>query len=110
MGVRLDYERPGHWPADSVEQRKGLTYWADTLCDRFLELDVDVPARGQLRAGDQLDFGPATLSFVGAASAQTRRTPARIAHTRHPTFFLVQFRVGHGTLRQRGRDLHIRTG
>lgn len=110
MGVRLDYERAGRWAADSVEQRGALTYWEDTVCDRFLELDVDLPARGQLRAGEQLDFGPATLSFVGAASPQTRRTPARIAHTRHPTFFLVQFRVGHGTLRQRGRDLHIRSG
>jgi AraC family transcriptional regulator, positive regulator of tynA and feaB len=110
MGVRLDYERPGHGPTDGVEQRRALAYWVDAACDRFLELDVDLPLRGQLRACDQLDFGPATLSFVGAASPQLRRTPARIAHTRHPTFFLVQFRVGHGTLRQRGSDLHLRTG
>jgi AraC family transcriptional regulator, positive regulator of tynA and feaB len=111
MGARLDYERPGHWAAGGVE-RRALTYWADTVCDRFLELDTELPGRGQPRASDQLDFGPATLSFVGATSPQIRRTPARIAQARHPnpTFFLVQFRVGHGTLRQRGRDLHIRTG
>jgi AraC family transcriptional activator of tynA and feaB len=110
MGVRLEYERPGQWPVEGVEQRGALAYWADTVCDRFLELDVERPVRGQVRAGEQLDFGPATLSFVGAASPQLRRTPARIAHTRHPAYFLVQFRVGHGTLRQRGRDLHIRAG
>jgi AraC family transcriptional activator of tynA and feaB len=110
MGVRLDNERAGRWAPDGVEQRRALTYWEDTVCDRFLELDVELSARGQLRTGDPLEFGPATLSFVGAASPQIRRTPARLAHTRHPTLFLVQFRIGHGTLRQRGTDLHIRTG
>lgn len=111
MEVRLDHERPGHWSTDGVDQRRALAYWVDTVCDRFLELDIDTPVRGNFRAClDQLDFGPASLSFVGAASQRIRRTPARISHTRYPTFFLVQFRVGHGLLRQRGQEVYAHPG
>src|ERR1700733_15250922 len=106
MGGRVDFERPGHWSTDGVDQRKALAFWVDTVCDRFLELDIDTPVRGNFRAWmDQLDFGPTTLSFVGAASQRIHRTPARIARTRYPTFFLLQFRIGHGLLRQRGKEL-----
>ncbi len=111
MGVRLDQERPGHWSTDGVDQRRALAYWVDTVCDRFLELEIDTPVRSNFRAClDQFDFGPATLSFVGAASQRIRRTPAKISRTRYPTFFLVQFRVGHGLLRQRGREVQAHAG
>jgi AraC family transcriptional activator of tynA and feaB len=111
MGVRLDQERSGHWSTDVVEQRRALAYWVDTVCDRFLELDIDTAARSNFRAClDQFDFGPATLSFVGAASQQIRRTPARISRTRYPAFFLVQFRVGHGLLRQCGKEVQAHAG
>ena len=111
MGVRLDQERPGHWSTDCVDQRRALAYWVDTVCDRFLELDIDTPVRSHFRAClDQIDFGPATLSFVGAASQRIRRTPARISRTRYPTFFLVQFRVGHGLLRQRSKEVQAHAG
>ena len=111
MGVRLDQERPGHWSTDFVDQRRALAYWVDTVCDRFLELDIDTPVRSHFRAClDQIDFGPATLSFVGAASQRIRRTPARISRTRYPTFFLLQFRVGHGLLRQRSKEVRAHAG
>jgi len=111
MEVRLNHERPGHWSTDGVDQRRALAYWVDTVCDRFLELDIDTPVRSHFRAClDQLDFGPASLSFVSAASQRIHRTPARISHTRYPTFFLVQFRVGHGLLRQRGKEVRAHAG
>ncbi|MEJ0005739.1 MAG: helix-turn-helix domain-containing protein [Steroidobacteraceae bacterium] len=111
MGVRLDQERPGHWSTDGVDQRRALAYWVDTVCDRFLELEIDTPVRSNFRAClDQFDFGPATLSFVGAAGQRIRRTPAKISRTRYPTFFLLQFRVGHGLLRQRGREMQAHAG
>src|ERR1700733_1516213 len=111
MGVRLDQERPGHWSTDFVDQRRALAYWVDTVCDRFLELDLDPPVCSHFRAClDQIDFGPATLSFVGAASQRIRRTPARISRTRYPTFFLLQFRVGHGLLRQRSKEVRAHAG
>ena len=111
MGVRLDQERPGHWSTDGVDQRRALAYWVDTVCDRFLELEIDTPVRSNFRAClDQFDFGPTTLSFVGAASQRIRRTPAKISRTRYPTFFLVQFRVGNGLLRQRGREMQAHAG
>jgi AraC family transcriptional activator of tynA and feaB len=111
MGVILDQGRPGHWSTDGVDQRRALAYWVDTVCDRFLELDIDTPVRSHFRAClDQIDFGPATLSFVGAASQHIRRTPAKISRTRYPTYFLMQFRVGHGTLRQRGKEFQARAG
>src|ERR1700733_13150338 len=100
MGVRLDQERPGHWSTDAVDQRRALAFWVDTVCDRFLELDIDTPVRHHFRAClDQIDFGPVTLSLFGAESQRIHRTPAKISRTRYPTFCLVQFRVGHGTLR-----------
>jgi AraC family transcriptional regulator, positive regulator of tynA and feaB len=111
MEVRLDQQRPGHWSTDGVDQHRALAYWVDTVCDRFLELDIDTPVRSQFRAClDQIDFGPTTLSFVGAASQRIRRTPAKISRTRYPAFCLVQFRVGHGILRQRGRELQAHAG
>ena len=111
MEVRLDQQRPGHWSTDGVDQRRALAYWVDTVCDRFLELDIDTPVRSHFRAClDQIDFGPTTLSFVGAASQRIRRTPAKISRTRYPAFCLVQFRVGHGILRQRGRELQAHAG
>jgi len=111
MGVRLDHERPSHWSTDGVDQHRALAFWVDTVCDRFLELEIDTPVRGNFRAClDQFDFGPATLSFVGAAGQRIRRTPAKISRTRYPTFFLLQFRVGHGLLRQRGREMRAHAG
>ena len=111
MEVRLDLQRPGHWSTDGVDQRRALAYWVDTVCDRFLELDIDTPVRSHFRAClDQVDFGPTTLSFVGAASQRIRRTPAKISRTRYPAYCLVQFRVGHGILRQRGRELQAHAG
>jgi len=111
MEVRLDPQRPGHWSTDGVDQHRALAYWVDTVCDRFLELDIDTPVRSHFRAClDQIDFGPTTLSFVGAASQHIRRTPAKISRTRYPAFCLVQFRVGHGILRQRGRELQAHAG
>jgi AraC family transcriptional regulator, positive regulator of tynA and feaB len=113
MGVMLEQERPApaHWSTDGVEQRRALSYWVDTVCDRFLELDIDTPLRSHFRASlDQVDFGPTTLSFVSAASQHVRRTPARISRTRYSTFCLVQFRVGHALVRQRGRELQVHEG
>lgn len=111
MGLRVDFERPAHWSTDGVDQGRALSFWVDAVCDRFLELDIDTPMRGSFRACmDQVEFGAATLTFVGAASQHIRRTPARISRTRYPSFFLVQFRMGHGLLRQRGRELHVRPG
>ena len=70
-----------------------------------------MPVRSNFRAClDQFDFGPTTLSFVGAASQRIRRTPAKRSRTRYPTFFLLQFRVGHGLLRQRGREMQAHAG
>ncbi|HEY1898199.1 MAG TPA: helix-turn-helix domain-containing protein [Steroidobacteraceae bacterium] len=111
MGLRLNFERPSHWSTDGLDQRRALAFWVDAVCDRFLELDIDTPVRSNFRACmDQLDFGATTLSFVGAASQHIRRTPARISRTRYPTFFLLQFRIGQGLLRQRGKEVQVHTG
>ena len=49
--VRLDQERPGHWSTDGVDQRRALAYWVDTVCDRFLELEIDTHAGAQQLPG-----------------------------------------------------------
>ncbi len=62
----------------STNTERSRTGWTPSATG-FLELDIDTPVRSHFRAClDQVDFGPATLSFVGAASQRIRRTPAKI--------------------------------
>ena len=101
----------GHWSTEEVDPRRALAYWVDTVCDRFLELDIDTPLRSQFRARlDQADFGPGTLSFLDAQAQRVHRTHARIARTRDAVFFLLQMRAGEMLLKQLGREVQVRSG
>ncbi|HTY49531.1 MAG TPA: helix-turn-helix domain-containing protein [Steroidobacteraceae bacterium] len=101
----------GHWSTEEVDPRRAFAYWVDTVCDRFLELDIDTPLRSQFRARlDQADFGPGALSFLDAHAQRVHRTQARIARTHHAVFFLLQLRAGEMRLEQLGREVHVRNG
>jgi AraC family transcriptional regulator, positive regulator of tynA and feaB len=102
---------PRHWSTDEVDPGRAFAYWVDTVCDRFLELDIDTPQRDQFRARlDQVDFGASTLNFLSAQPQRVRRTQARIARTRHAAYFFMQLRTGRMRLRHLGREAHLRVG
>jgi AraC-like DNA-binding protein len=99
------------WSTTDVESQHALAYWVDTICDRFLEIDIDSPNRQQFRAHlEQSNFGPATLNLVEADIQTIRRTPARIARSRYAGYFLLHLRTGQLRFEQYGRDCRIEAG
>jgi AraC-like DNA-binding protein len=83
----------------------------DTICDRFLELEIDTPLRHRFRASlDQTDLGPTTASFIHADVQHVRRTRAKIAQLSAPIYVLLQLRVGHIQFRQLGRETRVGPG
>lgn len=110
VGVELEV-RVRRWSTEEVEQRQALAYWVDTVCDRFLELDIDTPLRERFRARlVQADLGAATANYLEAESQRIHRTRAKIARSRYPVFFLLQLRAGQMRLQQRGREADIHRG
>jgi AraC-like DNA-binding protein len=110
MGDWLD-GRPHSWSTQDVDPRSALAYWVETVCDRFLELDIQAAPRQRFSARlDQVSLGSTTLSFLDASSQRVRRTATRIARTRHPGFILLQLRTGQLALRQHNREVHLRSG
>ncbi len=111
MGVRLEAPAPRHWSTSQVEPPQALTYWVDTVCDQFLELEIDTPVRDRFRAClDQVDLGPATANFLAADTQHVRRTRAKISRLDSPMFILMQLRVGTVGLQQSGREVRVGPG
>jgi len=99
------------WSTTDVESQHALTYWVDTICDRFLEIDIDTPNREQFHAHlEQSNFGAATLNIVEADIQTIRRTPSRIARSRYAGYFLLHLRSGRLRFEQYGRDCGIDAG
>lgn len=99
------------WSTSAVDQQHALAFWVDTICQSFLEIDIDTPERDRFHAQlDQLDFGPAMLYVVEAGTQAVRRTPARIAHSNEAYYFLMQLREGQARFRQAGRECFISPG
>lgn len=99
------------WSTADVESRHALAYWLDTICDSFLEVDIESPDRHRFNGRlEQSDFGPATLSLVDADAQTVNRTRARIARSRYAAFFLLQLRSGQMRLQQSGHEAHLQSG
>jgi AraC-like DNA-binding protein len=99
------------WSTANVDSRQALAYWIDTICQSFLEIEIDSPTREHFRAQlDQTPLGPATLSLVEADRQIVRRTRERIARSRYSTYFLLQLREGTARLSQYGRESMLKTG
>jgi AraC family transcriptional regulator, positive regulator of tynA and feaB len=111
MGVRLEAPAPRHWSTTEVEQRRALAYWVETVCDRFLDLEIDTPIRDRFHASlDQVDLGPATANFFATDAQRVRRTPAKIARLSAPMFLLMQIRTGQVRFQQSGHDIRVGPG
>ncbi len=111
--VRATFEaqQPRRWSTEEVEQRRALSYWIDTVCDRFLALEIDTPIRDRFRGRlEQVDFGPATVNSIQAEMQRVRRTRANLARSCHPVFLLMQLREGQVRLKQLGQEVIVRAG
>jgi AraC-like DNA-binding protein len=99
------------WSTSDVDTRHALSYWVDTICNSFLEIDIDSPNRDGFHGRlDQFELGPATVSLVEADTQSIHRSPARIARSRYACYFLLQLRSGQLRLQQYGRDCSIEPG
>ena len=99
------------WATTDVDPRRALSYWADTICRSFLEVDIDCARPQQFHASlEQAPLGPAMLSLIEAEPQIVRRTPARISHSRYAGYFLFQLRIGQAVLRQYGRECRVEAG
>lgn len=113
MGVRLAAQLQASrcWSTEEVESRRALAYWVDTVCDRFLEMEIDTPLRDTFRARmDQVELGAITASFIDAEAQQVRRTLAKISRSRFPVFMLMQLRAGKARLTQDGHESQLAPG
>lgn len=106
-------ERPARqrWSTADVDPKRALAYWVDTVCESFLEIDIDSPEREHFHAQlEESPFGPADLYLIEAGPQTVRRTPARISRTRYAAYFLLQLREGQLRFRQHGRECDVHTG
>jgi AraC family transcriptional regulator, positive regulator of tynA and feaB len=111
MGLRLEAPTPRHWCTTQVEQQRALAYWVETVCDRFLDLEIDSPVRDRFHASlDQVDLGPMTANLFEADTQRVRRTSAKIARMHAPMFLLMQLRSGRVRFAQLGRDIELSPG
>jgi len=111
MRPTLEAQRPRRWSTEEVDQRHALSYWVDTVCDRFLALEIDSPVRDHFRARlEQVDLGPATVNSIQAETQRVRRTRANLARSHDPVFILLQLREGQVRLQQLGREAIVRAG
>ncbi|HVS76412.1 MAG TPA: hypothetical protein VHE11_05720, partial [Steroidobacteraceae bacterium] len=109
MGDQLQSVPARHWSTDQVADRP-FSYWVDTVCDRFLALDIDSTAREHFHARlDQTELGPATANWLCADTQRVRRTRAKIART-SSAFLLMQMREGRVQITQAGRSTPLGPG
>jgi AraC-like DNA-binding protein len=100
-----------NWSTAGIDPCRALSFWVETVCDRFLELEIDAPMRSGFHASlDQAAFGPATINLICADAQRVRRTSAKIARARTDSFMLMQLRQGRVRVRQREREIELYPG
>lgn len=111
MRIQLEAGEPRRWSTEEVDPPRALAYWVDTVCDRFLELEIDTPLRDRFSAQlVQADLGAATVNLIAAETQRIYRTRAKIAHSRYPVFFLLLLHAGRMRLRQLDREAYVNAG
>lgn len=95
-----------------VDPAQRLAYWADLVCDTYVQLDCE-PHAGQRSIEGRIESGRLStlaLSRVTATPQLVRRTASRIARASED-FFLVSIQTdGEGVVSQDGRDARLRPG
>lgn len=88
-----------------VRQHERLSYWIDTICSVYVQLDCEAPEPCRFSGSIARDVcGPLALTTVESTQQRVLRTPRQIARATED-FFLVSFQIeGRGLVRQDGRD------
>jgi len=97
---------------DCVEPSQRLAFWADMVCNTFVQLDCDAPAGStSIEGAIEADLlATLQLSKVTASPQVVRRTAARIAGASED-FFLVSIQTeGAGLVVQDGRTARLQPG
>lgn len=99
------------WSTDGVSPRDRLGYWVEAVCDAFLEMKVDSPARGDF-AGRlaQRPLGPIDLNQVTASAQEVWRNRQFIARSRRQNFYLLHVHADRLRVRQRDREAFVGQG
>ncbi len=99
------------WSTDQVLPRDRLGYWVEAVCDAFLEMKVDSPARGEFSGHlAQRPLGPIDLNQVTASSQEVWRNRQVIARSRRQNFYLLHIHGDRMRVRQRDREAFVAQG
>jgi AraC-like DNA-binding protein len=95
-----------------VSPRHRLAYWADMVCDAYVQLDCEAPAGASTIEGSisSAEVGTLSLSQVTASAQLVRRTPTRIARANEDYFLVSIQTAGQGVITQDGREAHLHPG
>jgi AraC-like DNA-binding protein len=96
----------------SVAAHERHAYWADAICDAYVQLEFDALAPDSQTEGEiRIDsLSTLQLSRVTATAQHVRRTPAKIARSSED-FFLVSIQtLGQGVVVQDGRAASLAPG
>ena len=94
-----------------LTRRERVSFWADLVCDTFVELDCEVPAPDAFHGKiDRLQAGDLEFSHVTSSQHVVTRTRARIARSNQDNFLLSLQTSGQGIVSQDGRQAILRAG
>lgn len=94
-----------------LSQRDRFSFWADLVCDTFVELDCEFPAPDTFHGKiDRLHAGELAFSRVTSAQHVVTRTRSRIARSDQDDFLLSLQLSGRGMLSQDGREALLGAG
>jgi len=99
------------WSTDQVRASERLDYWVGAICEAFLEMDCSSRAadcfEGHLT---HLPVGRLMVNRVQASTQDVYRTPAAIARSASPPFYLITQTEQPWHVRQGGQGVHLRPG
>jgi len=99
------------WSTDLVSPRDRLGYWADAVCDAFLEMKIDSSERGDFTGRlEQRPLGPIDLNRVTSSGQEVWRNRQVIARSVRQNFYLLQIHDARMRVRQRGREAFVDQG
>lgn len=94
-----------------LSQADRVCFWADLVCDTFVELDCAVAAPDVFHGKiDRLQVGELEFSHVTSSQHVVTRTRTRIAHSNRDDFLLSLQTSGRGILSQGGRQAVLQAG
>jgi AraC-like DNA-binding protein len=95
---------------DDVGAAERFSYWRELICDTFVGLDAERPARGFTGTLVSAPLGPLRLTEVRSVAQHVVRSPRQIERGRGDDVLVSVQRSGRGLVRQDGREALLRPG